>query len=137
MTASRTFTTSAITWRCHQCDLPARAGVLHINHQQVHAAEQAAKAWDADHPADEAFNVADVLMMPHLAQWQVSCDGCLSSHDCGGCYEISLSQVSTFTALLRWQAHLYDKSWFDATNWVAFVHRLAQEHAPHESAGAW
>ncbi|MEV1315342.1 hypothetical protein AB0J14_04575 [Micromonospora arborensis] len=138
MTAPSSTTTNVIGWRCRQCDLPAKSGALHIGHQQVRAAERAAKDWDAQHPADEAFDLADVFMMPSRAQWQVTCDGCLQRrHDCGGCYEIGLNQVPTFTALLRWQAHLYDKSWFNVTNWVAFVHRLAQEHAPHESAGAW
>ncbi|MEV5211368.1 hypothetical protein AB0K35_28230 [Micromonospora sp. NPDC053740] len=131
-------TSTTIRWVCGACGQPAESGAVHVDFGSVVAAQQAAKEWDARSHSLSAFDLADVFTMPARAQWKVTCGECLQQqHDCGGCYEIGLSQVPTFTALLRWQAHLYDKSWFDATNWVAFVHRLAQEHAPHESAGAW
>ncbi len=137
-TQQATPTSTDIRWVCSACGQPAATGAVHIDYRAITDAEQAAKAWDARRHSLNAFDLADVFTMPSRAQWQVTCDGCLQEqHDCGGCYEISLGQVPTFTALLRWQAHLYAKSWFDATNWVAFVHRLAQEHAPNESGAAW
>ena len=130
-------TSTRFGWRCSGCGEPARGGVLHIRHQDVWAAEQALREWHAGHPSEEAFDLADIFAMPALAQWQVACPSCLRVHDCAGCYDIGLDQCATLTALLRWQAHLYDKSWFGATNWGGFVHRVAQEHAPHETAGVW
>ncbi|MEU7170345.1 hypothetical protein ABZ949_02490 [Micromonospora tulbaghiae] len=126
-----------IAWRCSRCGGSADGGVLHISHRDVRAAERAAKEWNATTQSKEAFDLADIFMMPALAQWQVACPACMRAHNCAGCYQIELGQCATLTALLRWQAHLYDKSWFGATNWVGFVHRVAQEHAPHETAGVW
>lgn len=129
---------AAIGWRCHTCGEPAASGVVHIDLRKVRAAETALAAWRGRprEGVSRALDLADIFAAPTVEQWQVVCAGCC--HNCVGCYAIDLGQVRSLHALIAWTAHLYDKSWFTATNWIAFIHRVAQEHAdPREPMGVW
>jgi hypothetical protein len=126
-----------INWVCETCDQPATDGVLHIDQRAALAARVEIDRWNEQRRSEgpTRFSVAAVFAAPRRVRWQVSCNGC--AHDCGGCYTIELRQCRTWVAALCWQAHLYEKNWFNATNWVALLARVAREHAPAESAGVW
>lgn len=131
-------TLAAIAWRCDNCGNPATAGAIHVEMRMVADAEQSIADWEkrSRDDASEAFDLADIFAAPTLALWNVSCDGC--RHSCFTCYSIDLALCRSMFALVKWTAHLYDKSWFRATNWIAFIHRVAQENGdPSEAAGVW
>ncbi|MFI6228600.1 hypothetical protein ACIBCR_14965 [Micromonospora echinospora] len=131
-------TVAAIAWRCDTCATSTTTGVIHINLQRVTAVEQELTAWEKRPREDvsRAVELAEVFAAPMIARWEVACRKC--GHDCSGCYSIELALCPSVFALVKWTAHLYDKSWFRATNWVSFIHRVAQENGdPAEAAGVW
>jgi hypothetical protein len=130
-------TLAAIAWRCDECGNPATTGAIHVDLRRVNAAERARTEWEARPRAvGQAFDLSDMFAAPMMARWQVTCSGC--AHNCAGCYSIDLALCRSVFALVKWTAHLYEKSWFGATNWIAFIHGVAQENGdPREAAGVW
>jgi hypothetical protein len=127
-----------INWRCSACGQPTRTGALHIDLQQVRQAERSLAAWERRHadPDGRAFNLAELMTMPRVEPWRVDCNTCC--HDCAGCYTIELAQCQSLSALIRWTHHLYDKNWFKSTDWIGFIHQVAQANgSPTETAGVW
>ncbi len=122
-----------ITWRCDTCRAVTTTGCIHIDLQTVSAAEKSFSDYERGRSRDaEMVSLASLMLMPQPARWQVQCAGCV--HNCCGCYSIDLRQCQTIYALVKWTAHLYEKNWFNATNWMGLLHRVAQEHGSAREA---
>lgn len=127
-----------IDWRCMTCGQPTTSGLLHIEHRQVRGAEQTLAEWDHRHGDTDGqiLQLGEIMSMPRTARWRVDCDTC--RHDCTGCYTIEISLCRSVFALVRWTHHLYGKSWFGATDWIEFIHQVAQDNgSPSETTGVW
>jgi hypothetical protein len=128
-------TADRIDWRCHTCGQPTTAGGLHIDLASVREAEREWTAW-RNRPArdPDMFSLAEVLTMPSPARWRVDCNSCLREQ--ATTYTIDLAQCQSVWALIRWQAHLSEKNWFPATDWMTFVAEVARRHgSPSEPVG--
>lgn len=125
-----------IAWVCDTCGSPMRAGALHIDLAQVTAARRERADWEKRKQDAEQVWALELLLLPDIPRWRVECNACC--HDCAGCYSIDLAQCQSMFALVRWTAHLYEKTWFGATNWINFIRKVAQENgSPLEATGVW
>lgn len=127
-----------IVWTCATCRQPARAGLIHIDLRAVTQRQGEMKDWEERRSSGaRAIELGELFSMPPIVHWQISCDAC--HRGCSGsCYEIGLKQCQSVYALIKWTAHLYGKSWFSATDWIDFIHRVAQEQgSAAEPTGVW
>jgi hypothetical protein len=126
---------------CFTCcsDIPAGGGVIHISHNEVFRAEQANAAARERRSARAAAEgrtgfAAEIVSLDELrdehreAQWQVHCDGCNPhrADGCAGCYWFAVERCSTWAQLVHWTAHLSEKEWLAATNWMDFIRTAAE-----------
>jgi hypothetical protein len=128
----------AVCFTCRQ-DIPAGGGVVHISHADVYRIERAnAAARDARlaRVAAEGRNdfEAEIIDFDELraehqeAEWQVHCDGCNPHRDdgCAGCYWFAVERCATWAQLVHWSAHLLEKDWVRATNWLDFIRATSE-----------
>lgn len=82
-------------------------------------------------PADGALWV-DMRALPHpedevapFAPWRVSHIGCYDAEQVS-MYSLDLEQIVDPVRFLGWIVHLSEKTWFDRTDWRAFLRRTSE-----------
>ncbi|MGW5497748.1 hypothetical protein [Streptomyces olivaceoviridis] len=94
------------------------AGYLWVDTGEVNTAQRAARAWEAQHPADgeRGLDLQDLLAYPDQVPWRSHHQRCDSDRD-GSHYRIPAAELRTRADLLDWTAHLMEKSWLRHTDW--------------------
>jgi hypothetical protein len=128
---------------CMSCrkDIPAGGGVVHIAHAEVHRIEKANAAAREARLARvvaegrtgieaEIVSVEELIEEHQEARWQVHCDACnphrFNGSLCDGCYWFAVERCVTWAQLVHWTAHLLEKDWVAATNWLDFIRITAE-----------
>jgi hypothetical protein len=114
----------------------ARSAAIHVSHADVRGFQAEERQWTR-HRQETRGDLAglmtldELLASPLVARWAVHCDPCNPHRDletgdlCGDCYWFSPDRCETTWALLRWTAHLMEKTWVTAaTDWPRFLQRL-------------
>jgi hypothetical protein len=124
----------AVCFACRK-DIAPGGGVIHIAMNEVMRVEQAqtaeremlrTKAADGIPPI---VTVAELRAQPVEVAWQVHCDSCNPHRPggCAGCYWFAVERCSTWAQLVHWTAHLSEKGWLSATDWMTFIRAIAEQ----------
>ncbi|MEU5902683.1 hypothetical protein [Streptomyces venezuelae] len=94
------------------------AGYLWVHTQEVHTAQQEARAWEAQHPAngESSLDLLDLLDHPEPIRWRSHHQACDPDRDSSH-YRIPAARLHTRADLLDWTAHLMEKGWLPHTDW--------------------
>lgn len=118
-----------IRWVCGSCEAEIwHGGALWVNLDRF-AEVRRAQLVEDNRRIGQPASFGDVLLeslihAPRLLRWHVSCEVCFVGVEAS--YDISLEQCRSLAALIKWTAHLHGKSWFLATDWIHFIHEIAQ-----------
>lgn len=111
-------------------------GVVHISHASIAYVQREWRDRDRFEDAWTPIDLKTLLGQPDPAMWMVHCDDCNPHphpHDprswCHGCYWFSVDRCRTWAQLIDWTAHLSQKDWLTATDWMDFIRRTAHGQA--------
>ena len=127
----------AVCFGCRK-DIAAGNGVIHVSYDEIERVERARGAVKEQRlakasaegrtstPAD-LVTAEELLAASMAAGWQVHCDDCNphNADGCGGCYWFEVERCLTWAQLVDWTAHLAEKSWLEATDWMGFIRDVA------------
>lgn len=126
---------SLLKYTCDTCGGAADRGALYIGYDEIRQGETALAEWkrrDEERSRTRGERdldwLLDLLSMPEPVPWKVGCNECAGT--CEQAYWIEVDRVRTWPALLQWTVHLSAKTWFTATDWTAFLKRLAEANEP-------
>lgn len=106
---------------CQLCWRPIEHGHLGIDTQALHTYRDAVEEWKAANPGD-AGTMGSLLDHPEQVPWVTHCDRC-EPNTCGYC--IQVDELRTYQDLVRWTAHLMEKSWLASTDWSELLEKVA------------
>ncbi len=125
-----------LTWTCEGCGQPVAdgAGYLTVDEEAAqHFPEQLA-AWEAEtianNPAPDSgftfITLPAVLAHPEPVHWEMLHANCDTNRGRGD-YRVGVERIRTAAEILRWTAHLWEKSWLMHTDWDVVVQRAANQ----------
>lgn len=122
-----------IGWTCEVCGFPATGlnGFVMVRMFDVQQAEVA----EQDTPDEISLTdiTADQINVL-TARWHVFHDQCRPDEtQTGFWYTVPIAEVDTFPGLVRWTAHLMEKTWLIHTNWNEVLAAAATGHVASRS----
>lgn len=110
---------------CDVCGRPVEDGdgALYVRHVDIVRARSDRAEWEKTR-GDGPIDIVSLLTLGAPAPWLIHHDACAPA-DANG-YDISVEQVRTWRALLRWTAHLMGKTWLPVTNWATVIGDAAE-----------
>lgn len=112
---------SRIQLICQMCWRQVEQGHLGVDTVALTTYREALKEWQDNHP--DGADLMDLVMGgPELVKWAIHCEEC-ESNACGYC--IASGQLRTYKDLVRWTAHLMEKSWLADTDWRFLLQDVA------------
>lgn len=106
---------------CQTCGQKIEAGHLGIDTAALAAYRAAMEEWETNHP-DGADLMDLVIGGPELVRWVTHCEEC-EPNTCGYCIEVA--QLRTYKDLIKWTAHLMEKTWLADTDWRILLQDVA------------
>lgn len=125
-------TLPTLVWICETCHKPVDngTGYLHVDLKETGIRERAYAEWERRH-TDEDGNTTiqgsawtELFDLPERAPWQAHHAACDPDPEAGD-YWFSIERARTHADLLRWTAHLMEKTWLEATDWQELIDRMA------------
>jgi hypothetical protein len=106
-------------------------GVVHVRYVDMQDYRDAMQIWKEKAGQEipglgVMYSGPELTEMPTPAGWRVHCTEC-SPDDCAGCYWFDAIRAGTPARLLRWTAHLMEKSWLTDTNWGEFIRAYGED----------
>lgn len=111
-----------LLWTCDECGKPVTDGDgwVTIDYAELNAYRDATADWEKAHPTPEhglrCFSLTDLMELPDPVRWHVwhrACDPNIDSCD----YCIDVERIRTAAQILKWTAHLMEKTWLPDTTW--------------------
>lgn len=105
-----------IEWKCVVCGFAIADGDgwLQADMSEVMDYEDAVVAWGAKYP-DTGHTMAELSEHPDRVPWRALHSVCDPRG--GEPYTIGVEDVRTPWGLVKWSAHLLEKTWLPSTNW--------------------
>jgi hypothetical protein len=136
-------------WKCEKCGelIRGNGGVVSVSYDDIYRYEQETEAFDLAHkkrvkgaahaagrsvnPFDyDAYDSSEFDDLPHRAHWHVLHDKC-GAADIVSPYVIETGRIKTWHAVAHWTAHLFNKRWFESTDWNHTLERAGALHPQH------
>jgi hypothetical protein len=110
------------------CDVCGRQvedgdGSLYVRDVDLQVARADQSEWQRVHGGGPV-SIGQLMSFPPDALWLIHHDRCRPAESDG--YDIAVEQVRTWRDLVRWTAHLMEKSWLPSTNWAALIGGAAE-----------
>lgn len=118
-------TTVELDYICDLCGRPIEdgEGALCISFTALQDARAAVAEDDRLRTPEGAFDLVAFLMLPGMVPWHLFHDRCASS---ANAYDIDVSKVRTWRALLLETSRLMTKNWAPLTDWPNVIGAAAQ-----------
>lgn len=117
--------TVELDYLCDVCGRPIEdgKGSLYVRDVDLRVRRTDDQEWRRVH-GDGPVTITELFSHPRGALWLIHHDRCRPDESDG--YHIAVEQVRTWRDLLRWTAHLMDKTWLPDTNWGAVIGAAAE-----------
>jgi hypothetical protein len=99
-------------------------GCLVVFFADIHSYRRAEREWKQVHGTGP-HRASEVLRLPELVPWHIHHDDCNPEHGADG-YDIDVSLVRTWRALLFETSRLMAKNWLALTDWPQVIGAAAE-----------